>query len=437
MDGQLALGLVLPQGQTLVSPAITFGKDVALFCELAAGTARVILHEGQEDHELFVIRAGGAARFDLKSLAGRTGRICVRAEDDLTLCKLVIGRQDRLGLLSARANHARRVANEAQHFASTYEHHMFDARAPRGRTGTFEAPPPGGAIRPQRPITVKDLEKLEGAAVQKGDDTYHYAHRVLTEAMRDKAPPFAWRLRALHKDKPVKMLSLCSGSAGIERGILEAAGVPVELTLFDINEKLMGQAAAAVTPFARVYGVVGDVNALSTDQFAHRFDVILFVSSLHHVVELEQVLATVRDLLEENGEFWLVGEQIGRDGNRLWPEAREAADRIFAELPERFRKNVHSGAIDTSLPDNDFSAVTFEGIRSSEIEPLLLRYFEPVQVHRRNCFLWRMVEATYLDNYDLSNEEHKRVVLGLVAAEYNLWRDGGRPTELNAVYRRR
>ena len=92
----------------------------------------------------------------------------------------------------------------------------------------------------------------------------------------------------------------------------------------------------------------------------------------------------VSTLLTDKGEFWLIGEQIGRDGNRFWPEARAAADRLFAALPEHLRRNADTGAVDLVLPEGDFST-TFEGIRSAEIEALLLAFFEPVQVYRGNC----------------------------------------------------
>ncbi len=52
----------------------------------------------------------------------------------------------------------------------------------------------------------------------------------------------------------------------------------------------------------------------------------MFVSGLHHVVEIEQVLQTVIELLDPNGEFWIIGEAIGRNGNQLWPEALDAAN---------------------------------------------------------------------------------------------------------------
>jgi hypothetical protein len=60
-----------------------------------------------------------------------------------------------------------------------------------------------------------------------------------------------------------------------------------------------------------------------------------------------------------------------------------------------------------------------------------------VELWRRNCFLWRLVNPVYFRNYDLNNEEDRYVVLSLVAAEYNLWKKGGRPAESRSIYRRR
>jgi hypothetical protein len=49
----------------------------------------------------------------------------------------------------------------------------------------------------------------------------------------------------------VRILSLCSGAAGIERRMIADAGCPVEITLFDLNEKLMRKAAAVLSSIAR------------------------------------------------------------------------------------------------------------------------------------------------------------------------------------------
>ena len=47
----------------------------------------------------------------------------------------------------------------------------------------------------------------------------------------------------------------------------------------------------------------------------------------------------------------------------------------------------------------------------------MLRYFDPVEMWRRNCFLWRLVNPAYFHNYDLNNQEDRYIVLSLVAAD--------------------
>lgn len=273
-----------------------------------------------------------------------------------------------------------------------------------------------------------------------GDDVHRYANRVLVSLMPTPPPDFPKRIQSIYQreGRPVRILSLCSGAAGIERQIISRAGCPVEVTLLDINEKLMRKAAAALSDIAKTSGILADVNAISIEEFGDMiFDVVMFVSGLHHVVEIEHVLQVVAELLAPTGEFWIIGEAVGRNGNRLWPEALEAANRIFSSLPERYRRNANTGKVDAMVPETDFSAVSFEGIRSEEIESLLMRYFDPVEIWRKNCFLWRLVNPAYFSNYQLKNEEDRYIVLSLVAAEYNLWKSGGRPAESHSVYRRR
>jgi hypothetical protein len=101
------------------------------------------------------------------------------------------------------------------------------------------------------------------------------------------------------------------------------------------------------------------------------------------------------------------------------------------------RFNAHTKRIDEYIPEGDFSAMSFEGIRSSEIETLLLANFEPIEMYRRNCFLWRAVESAYFANYDLANQAHRYHLHRLIAAELAVYAQGGRPTELWAAYRRR
>jgi SAM-dependent methyltransferase len=469
--GNLHVALALGVGQTAIGPLMQFHRDMSMLCEFGSkideknpegfsfqaffepedGPARIILFEAPMN------RDNGESNFtlDLSVLRSRCGHLGLRCfsrsgrldlGSKLAVVKWVAGRTDRISLLTARSHRSRRIKNTLEQFNTTYDHAIYDSRkTDEEREGASSLSlltniPSEPRPKSEDPITVESLVSLPSAKVADGEDVYQYAHRVLGSLIPTRSPNFPKRIRSVHEreGRPVRVLSLCSGAAGIERQMIANAGCPVEITLFDLNENLMRKAAAALCSVAQISGVLGDVNVISAQQFGDRnFDVVMFVSGLHHVVEIEHVLQTVVELLVPNGEFWIVGEAVGRNGNQLWPEALDAANRIFSPLPERFRRNAFTRKVDSAIPETDFSANSFEGIRSEEIESLLLRYLEPVEMWRRNCFLWRLVNPAYFHNYHLNNQEDRYIVLSLVAAEYNLWKSGGRAAESFSVYSRR
>jgi SAM-dependent methyltransferase len=466
----LALNIVA--GEAVLSPVMKFGHDLFWRCHLTQSLET--LSDDGLVAELFFRAAGGdervlfeipmlpgrqnevVATFELRQLEGLHGRLGIRCKpgplgnplsDWLAILRWIVGREDRLGLLNGRANRSWRIKNEISAFDTVYDHPMYAHRDAAGDDGAGEllraaedvAPDRAARTPPDPELSADDIADLSVARVRPGEDVFNYSNRLMTALAAEHAEiDFAARLRQLARaGRPLRFLTLCSGAAGVERNLIAAARVPVEITLYDINEKLTKQAAAALSRFGPLQTIVGDVNAISADQFDGQFDVITCVSGLHHLVELEHVVRTVLELLAQDGEFWMIGEQIGRDGNRLWPEAFEVANRHFSALPESFRRNARTGEIDASIPDTDFAASTFEGIRSSEIERVMQGFFEPVQLNRRNCFLWRVFENAYFANYDLTDDAHRRIVLEIVAAEYNLWKRGGRPTECFGIYRPR
>jgi SAM-dependent methyltransferase len=236
------------------------------------------------------------------------------------------------------------------------------------------------------------------------------------------------------QSRPLRILSLCSGAARIEAGMASLAGPAVQWTLMDLNESLLQSAGARFPEGVEPELIVGNLNEIR--DFGEQFDVIVCVSGLHHIVELERVVDFAREALVEDGEFWSIGEAIGRNGNRLWDRDYAVADAFFRSLPSRLRHNRGTGAVDARLPDLDCSAGTFEGIRSEEIESLLTRSLEVVEVPRRNCFLWRLVNLAYADNYDLGQAEDVDWLQRAVQAEVAHFRSGGRPTAMHAVCRR-
>lgn len=472
--GTLYLALNIIAGEAVLSPRMRFGHDLFWRCHLAQSletlsddglVAELFFRPADHAKDLVLFEIPMlpgrqnevAATFELRQLDGQDGRLGIRCKpgplhdpksDWLAILRCVVGREDRLGLLNGRANRSWRTKNEVAAFDTVYDHPMYARRdAPADDRGGEDRPVAADAVREERvappvpdpDLRAQDFADLPIARVRPGEDVFNFSHR-LTVALSADHPEidFAARLKLLAPPgRPIRFLTLCSGAAGVERGFIEAARVPVDITLYDINAKLTQRATAALSRYGSLQAIVGDVNAISADQFDGTFDIVTCVSGLHHLVELEHVMRTVRELLAENGEFWMIGEQIGRNGNRLWPEALAVANGIFAALPESLRRNARTGEIDPSIPDIDFGASTFEGVRSSEIERVVQAFFEPVQLNRRNCFLWRLFENAYFENYDLANEAHRRIVLEIVAAEYNFWKKGGRPTECFGIYRPR
>lgn len=267
-----------------------------------------------------------------------------------------------------------------------------------------------------------------------GELAYGYAQRLLGASLLPMSPPdFLGRLKARAKNRKLRVLSLCSGAARIEAGFAAEVGSNVEWSLFDINPDLLSIAALKFPKDVHLELIEGNVNDIFPSE--EKWDVILCVSALHHVVELEKVIQFCHASLKEDGEFWSVGEYVGRNGNRLWPGAYSAANEVFSLLPERYRFNKHTKVIDKVLPDNDYSVGCYEGIRSENIEPIINRWFRCEVMYRRNCFLWRLTNLAYSDNFDLHREEDIRLLQNMVMSELAYFYGCREGTELFAIYR--
>jgi SAM-dependent methyltransferase len=417
---------------------------------------------------------------NLAALAGKRGQFVVACESrakpvgtsgHLAVYEFVVSPSEALTLNRARAFAALREQNEIAAFSSTYEHPIYsdDASSSTQRNGAgdlrkaaafarracrraasyvarlFEKHPADSPAAKQC-LASQDSEPQQSANGVGEEVPWanrslvdYYAFRVMQE-LGLHGPDFRSylerRLEA-QPERPIRILSLASGAARIENGIID--GLPperIELTLTDINPGLLASAKARFAGKARVDTIVMNVNQLSLPSCS--FDVIVCVSALHHVVELERVIAQCAAALVEDGEFWSIGEYIGRNGTRLFDDAYDVADGFFRGLPESYRRDRNpgsSGQVDQRLPNRDCSATCFEGIRSEEIETIMDRCFVPIDVLKFDCFLWRLFNLAYLDNYDLCRWQDRDIVERAVALEADFVRKGGRPTAMHGVYR--
>jgi SAM-dependent methyltransferase len=383
---------------------------------------------------------------DLAWLAGKRGCLLVTcgpgAKNDptadwLAIADLCVAREGAMKLLLAKTHQQMRIKNELAHFSSVYRSEFYsnvqERQSEAAMGGARNVRQLNGLARAQGQEAQSDIVILEPF---EGEVAYSYATRMLRANVPQTPPDFQTRLRQKVRDHgAIKVLSICSGAARIEAGLSAAVPEGVEWSLLDINEDLLHIAATQFPSGVSLDLIVADANNLVPT--GEQWDVIICVSALHHLIELEKVMRFISHSLKNDGEFWSVGEAVGRNGNRLWPEAIIAADAAFSALPARYRLNADTQAVDAVIPDKDHSIGCFEGIRSEEITALLERWLKPVDVYRSNCFLWRMVNLAYSGNFNVEEAGDRALVIDLVRAELDHFRNGGLGTELFGVYEKR
>jgi SAM-dependent methyltransferase len=425
------------------------GLDVEWGSRDGSAAQRLLSHRLDNAHtpaglrELSVdlpVPAGCLLHIEIRCGAGPMGQ---RSADWLGLLGLVVCARCELDLLRARTHHAWRLQNEIAHFSQVYSGNFYSDRHVTRRADADGSSPP--RVLPVRPLDQTSVEAslrktlhahLRTVEPLVGENAFAYANRMLATVIPAQPPDFPGRLRALaaqHPNRPLRMLALCAGEASAEGSILEAANVAVELCIVDVNAGLLHQALMRMPTMVTVDRVLGDANEIGPQ--LGQFDVVNIASGLHHLVELERVLGAIAEILSPGGEFWLIGEQVGRNGNRLWPEALEIANRVFAAWPASKRKNQHTGRVDVEVPDTDFSAGCFEGIRSQDIIDQLERHFLPVDCYLRNAFLWRLADVAYAANFHLEDQADRELLMHAAAEEALHWAQSGRGTEMHAVYR--
>lgn len=393
-------------------------------------------------------------QFPIDEVGGTTGSIIIRFSREflpfrvpkkMAIYDITVSDAGSLQLEQARSFRALRIRNEQANFDAYYQHVMFqqavDNQKPEPSDERCSAT---NATAPQ-PVAL-DMSQAPQPPSLPTLSVTHYSRARLVERIHLEPPPFGWRLgsrvRAFRAARTpgdatkVRVLSICSGAARIEAAMIRPLPADaVSLTLMDVNSNLLELARCSLASWGEVETIVSDINAL--DLQGREFDIVICVSALHHVVELEHVLGEIADALAEEGEFWSIGETLGRNGGRMWPLAYQVADNWFRELDDPYRLNRVTGVIDQKLPDLDYSIGCFEGIRCEQIEPVLLTYFKPVQVTKHNCIIHKLFSPSYADNYDMSMSGDRAIVETAIDLEVDLHSQGQFGTELNGIFTRR
>ena len=176
-----------------------------------------------------------------------------------------------------------------------------------------------------------------------------------------------------------RIISIGAGNCDLESNIASEL-VNLGLTHFridclDINPDMLerGRQHAVRLGVPDQIGLVeSDFNRWQADDGC--YDVVIANQSLHHVLDLEHLFDAAYKALAPDGAF-LISDMIGRNGHMRWPEALDAMQPFWEELPESYRYNQLMQRMEPKFINHDCSQSGFEGIRAQDILPLLNERF--------------------------------------------------------------
>jgi SAM-dependent methyltransferase len=178
-------------------------------------------------------------------------------------------------------------------------------------------------------------------------------------------------------------------------------------------------------PRRRVRFIRTDLNFVRLP--ANRYDVIWSSGCLHHIVELEHLLAEVERALRPGGLF-AIRDYVGERRMQYAPERLARINAVLREVPDRYR---HADAL-TPVPVSTLSP--FCGVRSDAILSLAEARFEVVH----KAMAGALFPLTFAIDLAAIEREAPDVFARLRVAEEDALRDPSvRPCAVYAVLRKR
>ncbi|MCU0753507.1 MAG: class I SAM-dependent methyltransferase [Xanthomonadales bacterium] len=253
---------------------------------------------------------------------------------------------------------------------------------------------------------------------------------------RDQTDFMVRQLLAMDVAAP-RILSIGSGDGSHDlriAGALVAAGCSdFSYELVDSNPGLLASARA----HAEAAGLAGQlrftcspVEALPTGS---RYDAVIAIQFLHHVVALETLFEQIRGWLVPGGRF-LVDDMIGRNGHMRWPEAEAEIRRLWSTLDARYKYHHLHQVVNHEFVNWDCSLTGFEGIRAQDIVPALLQAFHFDHFIAFGNLIDVFIDRPYGPNFDPGDPRDRAFIDAVHTLDEELLRSGAlTPTHLVAA----
>ena len=236
----------------------------------------------------------------------------------------------------------------------------------------------------------------------------------------------------------LRFVSIGSGNCDLEiqiaQKLLSSGLKEFTIECLDVNLTMLdrGKENANVNDVAKhlLFNEI-DLNLWSP---TNTYDSVLANQSLHHIVELEHVFEQIKKCLHKDGSL-IISDMIGRNGHQRWPEALNIVDKYWRELPDSKKYNHILKRYENHYENWDCSLEGFEGIRSQDILPLLIKMFKcesfigfgnVIDIFVDRCFGHNFSINSDVDN-DLIDRLHKEDECGFASGEL-------KPTHLLGVF---
>jgi SAM-dependent methyltransferase len=206
---------------------------------------------------------------------------------------------------------------------------------------------------------------------------------------------------------PKRFISIGSGNCDLEIGLaqhLHSKGYSdFVIDCLDFNPTMLerGRVLALQKGMEeRIRCLPADFNQWEPD---YEYDAIIACHALHHVVNLEGLFKQIHDALKPDGAF-IISDMVGRNGHQRWPEAFTIVQEFWKELPQSYRFNQVLLRQEESYLNWDCSTEGFEGVRSQDILPLLLKTFHFQLFVAYGNIIDPFVDRPFGHNFDASVE---------------------------------
>jgi SAM-dependent methyltransferase len=205
----------------------------------------------------------------------------------------------------------------------------------------------------------------------------------------------------------LRLVSIGSGDCCYEmeicRFLLRNNHTNFHFLCLEVNERLIAQAKTKIKEASLDKWLDIEIFDINRESLNFPVDGFMAHHSLHHIVELERLFASIDRCLLPHGRF-LTQDMIGRNGHMRWPETLGVINGLWATIDDSKKFNHQFGVKQNEYVNYDCSTEGFEGVRAQDILPLLISHFTFTGFVATGGLIEVFVDRGFGHNYTTENK---------------------------------